>query len=293
MAEYLNVHAILRKHGLRPKSQWGQNFLVDVEVLESIADAARLSPGRCAVDLGAGIGALTAMLARRARKVAAVERDRDLAKLLRREFAGDEGVEIIEDNAATLDFAALAERLGDRPVLVGNLPYHMATRILFHLLDARDHLRQWVLMFQKEMADRLVAGPGGRDYGILGVLIQQHTRVERVMEVGPQAFSPAPKVRSSVLRFVPRAGPRVPVISQRAFERVVRGAFGQRRKKLRNSLRAAFDRANRDDIEQWLERAGLDGDLRAEQLTMGDFGRLADVLVAIEEAEASLSSHGS
>lgn len=293
MAERLNVRAVLRKHGLRPKSRWGQNFLVDVAVLESIAEAAGPEADQCAVELGAGIGALSAMLARRARKVVALERDRELAVVLRGEFAGDLGVEILEENAATVDFEALARRLGDRPVVVGNLPYHMASRIVFHLLASRRHLRRWVLMFQKEMADRLAAGPGGRDWGILSVLVQQHARVEHVLEVGPASFDPPPKVRSSVLRFEPLGTPRVAVRSQQAFERVVRGAFGQRRKKLRNSLLAAFDRAGRDAIDVLIRQAALDGDARAEQLGMEDFARLADALVALEEKSGPLSSRGS
>jgi len=279
MGRRLNVRQLLQRYGFKPKKTWSQNFLVDEDVLYDIAEAVEWSKARTVIELGAGIGALSALLAGNARRVIAVERDRDLAALLRNEFANDPVVEVLEANAATLDFKELSARLGEKPAVVGNLPYHMATQILFHLLDHGANLSHWVLMFQKELADRLLAAPGGRDYGVVSVLVQQRTDVERVLVVEPQAFYPRPRVRSSVLRFWPRAAPRAPVRDWGLFERVVKGAFGQRRKKVRNALQASFGpRLKSGGLDRALLAANIDGGLRAEQLSIEEFSNLADVL---------------
>jgi 16S rRNA (adenine1518-N6/adenine1519-N6)-dimethyltransferase len=279
MGRRLNVRQVLGRYGLKPKKTWSQNFLVDEDVLYDIAEAIEWGQVQTVVELGAGIGALCALMAGNARRVIAVERDRDLAALLRNEFSNDPVVEILEANAATLDFKEISARLGEKPAVVGNLPYHMATQILFHLLASGEDLSHWVLMFQKELADRLMAAPGGRDYGVVSVLVQQRTDVEQVLQVEPQAFYPRPRVRSSVLRFWPRAAPRAPVRDWELFERVVRGAFRQRRKKVRNALLASFGpRLKSGGLDRALSAAGIDGGRRAEQLSIEEFSNLADVL---------------
>jgi 16S rRNA (adenine1518-N6/adenine1519-N6)-dimethyltransferase len=286
MGRRLNVRQLLLRYGLKPKKGWSQNFLVDEEVLFEIAEAVEWRQVQTVIELGAGVGALSAMLARNARRVVAVERDRDLAVLLRAEFSNDPVVEVLEANAAALDFKQLRERLGEKPAVVGNLPYHMATQILFHLLAAGPELSHWVLMFQKELADRLLAAPGSRVYGVVSVLVQQRTKVERVLSVSPQAFYPRPRVRSSVLRFWPRSAPRVQVRDGSLFERVVKGAFAQRRKKLRNALAGAFgDQLDGEGVARVLRAAGVDGDLRPEQLTIEDFSRLADAFLQEMETD--------
>jgi len=279
MGRSLNVRQVLKRHGLKPKRSWSQNFLIDEDVLCEISEAVEWGEVQTVIELGAGIGALSAMLARNARRVVAVERDRDLAALLRAEFKNNPVVEVLEDNAATLDYKDLSGRLGEKPAVVGNLPYHMATQILFHLLASGADLSHWVLMFQKELADRLQAAHGSRTYGVVSVLVQQWADVEQVLQVEPQAFYPRPKVRSSVLRFWPRAVPRVPVRDWDLFEQVVKGAFGQRRKKVRNALFSAFGpRLKSVELDQAFLAADIDSNLRAEQLSIEDFSRLADVL---------------
>lgn len=279
MGRSLNVRQVLKRHGLKPKRSWSQNFLIDEDVLFDIAEAVEWGEVQTVIELGAGIGTLSAMLARNARRVVAVERDRDLAALLRAEFKNNPVVEVLEDNAATLDFGELSGRLGEKPAVVGNLPYHMATQILFHLLASGADLSHWVLMFQKELADRLQAAHGSRTYGVVSVLVQQRADVEQVLQVEPQAFYPRPKVRSSVLRFWPRAVPRVPVRDWDLFEQVVKGAFGQRRKKVRNALLSAFGpRLSSGGLDRAFLVADIDDNLRAEQLSIEDFSRLADVL---------------
>jgi len=291
MGSRLNVRQLLRRYGLRPKKTWSQNFLVDEDVLVDIAEAVLHNEVQTVVELGAGIGALCALLAANARRVIAVERDRDLAALLRNEFSNDPVVEVLEANAATLDFKQLSARLGEKPAVVGNLPYHMATQILFHLLDFCPDLSHWVLMFQKELADRLMAAPGSRAYGVISVLVGQRAEVERVRQVEPQAFYPRPKVHSSVLRFWPRESPRAPVRDWGLFEQVVKGAFGQRRKKVKNALMSSFGaRLESGELDRALSAAEVDGSLRAEQLSIEDFSRLADALKTVVGGVSSRAS---
>lgn len=272
--ERLNIVMLLRRHGIRPRRSWSQNFLVDPAVMEAIVIAARVDD-RPTIELGAGLGVLTARLALRAARVIAVERDRRLAAVLRAEFAGNPVVQVEEANAARLDYSAWRHRLGERPVVVGNLPYHMAAPILFTLLGQVVELRRFVLMFQKEMAERILAGAGDRRSGVLGLLVQNSVKVEQVIEVPPQAFYPVPRVRSSVLLFEPRDQPLVASELLPWFERVVKAAFAQRRKQVKNALRVLVGREEGNLLKRRLEAAGIDGSARAENLTFEQFIELA------------------
>jgi 16S rRNA (adenine1518-N6/adenine1519-N6)-dimethyltransferase len=284
MAERMNIKTLLRRHGLHPKKSWSQNFLLDPGVLAAIVEAAGPFRDTPVVELGAGLGVLTALLAREADRVVAVERDRELAAVLRAEFGLDPRVEVLEANAATLDWVALTHRLGRPPVVVGNLPYHMATPILFSLLETEARLPRWVLMFQREMADRLAASPGSRIFGVLSVLVQMRSEVEPVLEVPPQAFHPAPKVHSRVVRFLPLHGTRFPVKSWPDFTRGVRAAFSQRRKILRNGLMGAL-RLDSATVDRVLAEAQIAPDVRAEELDLPAFVRLGDVLASVRDAQ--------
>lgn len=281
MADRLNVKALLRKHGLRPKKSWSQNFLVDLDTLAQIVDAAGLGADDVVVELGAGLGALTAMLAREAGLVVAVERDRDLAQVLRSEFAGDPRVELLEANAARLDFGALRERYGRRLVVVGNLPYHMASQIVFKLVEAGQALDHWLVMVQREMAQRMVAGPGSRRYGVMSIRLALTAEVVPELVVPPEAFLPAPRVQSQVVRGRPLPSPRVQVQDPALLERLIGGVFNQRRKKVVNGLKATFGRELAPDaLQEALQEAGVLPELRPEQLTVEQFARLADALAA-------------
>lgn len=274
--ERINVKAILRRHGLRPKRSFSQNFLVDPGVLQGIAGAASLHDAEPVVELGAGLGALTAMLSREAGRVVAVERDRDLARVLRGEFAGEPKVEVLEANAARLDWAELRARLGRPPVVVGNLPYHMASQILFHLLEAGTNIDRFLIMVQREMAERMTSVPGGRDWGVLSVQLQLRADVEIVLRVPPDAFHPAPRVHSAVVRGRPLARPRVPLSDAELFRRLVRGVFNQRRKKIRNGLRATFPALESGAVDLALAGAGISPLQRPEQLGLAELARLVD-----------------
>jgi 16S rRNA (adenine1518-N6/adenine1519-N6)-dimethyltransferase len=251
---------LLRRHGLRPKKEWGQNFLGDPRVLGELADLAGLRPGETVVELGAGLGHLTRALAATGARVVAVERDRDLAPILRAELPG---VEVVEADAKSFDLAAAAR--GERIVVCGNLPYHLSSPILFHLLDHRAVLRRAVLLLQREVAERIAASPGGRDYGLLSVLVQLGADARLALHVDRRAFTPPPEVESSalVLDFLPH--PRAEVRDERRFRALVKAAFAQRRKTLWNALKAI------PSAREALERAGIDPRRRGETLSVAEF----------------------
>jgi 16S rRNA (adenine1518-N6/adenine1519-N6)-dimethyltransferase len=234
-----NARALLAKHGLAAKKSWGQNFLVDERTYEAIVDACALGPGDWVIEIGAGLGTLTARLAERAARVIAIERDRDLVAVLRAELGGDSRVTIAEANALTFDFAAAAEGAPRPPPVAGNLPYHIASQLVFRLLEARARLGRVVIMLQREMAERMVAAPATAEYGALTVMIAMHARAKLVRRVRPGAFVPAPRVESAVLALDFLPAPRAAVADEALFSRVVHAAFEQRRKTLRNALRRA------------------------------------------------------
>jgi len=261
---------LMRRHGLRAKKSWGQCFLHDPSVLDRIVAASSISGDDVVLEIGAGLGSLTCRLAAAARRVIAVERDRDLAAVLRTELQAVPTLEVVEANALTIELASF----GDALVVVGNLPYNIASPLLFRLLAQRSVVQRATLMLQRELADRLVAPPGSRLYGAPSVLLQDLAEVRLCFVVPGGAFVPRPRVDSAVLRLDFRAEPR----SGLPFERlqpVVHAAFAQRRKTLRRSLESAYDR---DPIEQALAQTGLDGSRRGETLSGLEFGALARAL---------------
>jgi 16S rRNA (adenine1518-N6/adenine1519-N6)-dimethyltransferase len=260
---------LLRRHGLRPKKQWGQNFLGDPDLLAALAALAELRPGETVVELGAGLGHLTRALAATGARVVAVERDRELVPILRSELPR---VEIAEADAKSFDLASAAR--GERIVVCGNLPYHLSSPILFHLLDQRSVVRRAVLLLQREVAERVAASPGGRDYGVLSVLVQHVADAKIGLQVGRHAFTPPPEVESSalVLDFLPR--PRAEVSDEQRFRALVKAAFSQRRKTLWNALRSM---AGARDA---LERAAIDPKRRAETLSVAEFAAVERALPA-------------
>jgi 16S rRNA (adenine1518-N6/adenine1519-N6)-dimethyltransferase len=226
---------LLRRHGLRPKKEWGQNFLGDERLLAGLAALAGLQRGDWVVELGAGLGHLTRALSATGAQVVAVERDRELAPILREELPG---VEIVEADAKAFDLGAVAARAGKRVVVCGNLPYHLSSPILFHLLDQRRQVKRAVLLLQREVAERVAAPPGGRDYGLLSVLVQQVADAHVGMQVPRHSFTPPPEVESSALVLEFRDAPRAAVQDEARFRTLVKAAFGMRRKTLWNALAA-------------------------------------------------------
>lgn len=259
---------LLRQNNLRAKKSWGQCFLGDPQILARIAEACRLSPGDTAVELGAGLGHLTRQLAATGAHIVAVERDRDLVAILERDLCLP-NVRLVAANAARLDFAAVAGV--PRPVVAGNLPYQLTSPILFELLDQRESVCRAVFLLQKEVAQRLAAPPGTRACGVLSVLLSSCASVECLFEVPAHHFTPSPKVDSAVVRIEFDEVPRHDIRDRVRFTRLVKAAFSQRRKMLRSALRADPELFSAVSVERALERAGIDGTARAEQLSLGAF----------------------
>ncbi len=270
----------LARHGLAAKKSWGQNFLRDRAVLARIAAATQAGPDDVVVEIGAGLGALTRALTELApppARVVAVERDPDMLAVLEGEVAGA-GVEVRAADAAHFDFAAEAQGAGRPLVVVGNLPYQIASALILALLQAgrAGAVARAVIMIQREMAKRITAPPGSRVYGRLTVAVAQNAEAAILFDVKPGSFHPAPSVMSSVLRLVPRAAPLAPVADPALFDEVVKRAFATRRKMLRRALAGFGDQRT----AAALATAGLTGTERAEELSVPAFARLADAFAA-------------
>lgn len=267
----IDARALLREASLRPKKSFGQNFLVAEPVVRAIAEAcvpvAEIGQAHV-LELGAGLGALTSLLAERAAHVSAVERDRDLVPLLARALGGPK-VDVVEGDAQTVDWAKL---LGDVPprVLCGNLPYQITGRLLQRAVEHADRLERVVFMVQQEVADRLVASPSTKDYGGLTVFVRAAFDVRRVMTVSRNCFHPPPDVTSAVVALTPLRPPRARETD--AFRAVVRRAFEARRKTLRNAWSSVLPP---DALARAAERAGVSLDLRGEALDVDAFARMA------------------
>ena len=272
--------ALLRAAGLRAKKAWGQNFLCDQAVLQCIADASECGPQRPVVELGAGLGALTYELLCRGAQVVAVERDRDLAPLLQDYLGVTRRLTVCEADAARFDYAALRKAQDSALCVVGNLPYQLSGRILVSLAAARGAVQSAVLLLQEEVAERLVAEPPGRAYGLLSVLVQRPFTAEILLRVPPEAFFPVPKVNSAVVRLRCRQSLNDD-LADKQLVGAARAAFAARRKTLRNALIQGLGISSATALAA-LDEAALAAGARAETLLVEDFARLG----------AALANHG-
>jgi 16S rRNA (adenine1518-N6/adenine1519-N6)-dimethyltransferase len=263
---------LLAKYNLHAKKSWGQNFLTDERAYRAIVGACAVGPDDVVIEIGAGLGTLTSRLLGTGAQVIAVERERDMCDVLRKELGEHPRFTLREENALNLTLAELD--IAVKPVVVGNLPYQIATPLLFHFLGQRALLRHLVVMLQREVADRLLAPAGGEHYGALSAQVQILAQVERICNVSRGGFLPAPKVESTVVRVRPLPETRVPVRELGAYQAVVRAAFGQRRKTLRNALGSGFGAA---DIEL-MAATGIDLGRRGETLSVAEFAQLANAL---------------
>lgn len=254
----------------RARKRFGQNFLHERWVIRRILDAIRPQPGETLVEIGPGRGALTLPLLDAVGRLVAIELDRDLVAELSRKAAGHGELELRCEDALRIDFRQWAPTARSVRV-VGNLPYNVATPILFHLLGQREALIDLHLLLQREVVQRMAAPPGGRERGRLSVMVQYACEVERLFDVAPGAFTPAPRVTSSLVRLRPRETPLVSVPDEEVFERLVATAFSGRRKTLRNTLRGWL-------TDDRFEAAGVDPTRRAETLEIAEFAALARLL---------------
>lgn len=266
--------ALLRKYGIRPVKRRGQNFLVDTNLARSIAQDV-LKLGREVLELGAGAGALTTHLLDGADRVVCVEVDRKLCALLTTEFGEHPAFELIEGDLARLDWGGVLARTGDQPVVAGNLPYVLTSKVLFALAEYRRQVGGAVFMVQKEVAERMAARPGGKDYGILAVVLGSVFEIAVVRSVPATVFWPRPEVASAIVRLLP--GPAWEDEEFQWFVRTVKLMFGQRRKKLRTQLKSHFN-LDAARVEAITASAEVDPDNRPEQIDRDGFRRLAAVL---------------
>ena len=271
------IKSLLARHGFRFSKSMGQNFLIADWVPREIAKASRAHPDTGVLEIGPGIGCLTQELAGRAGKVVSVELDKALLPILEETLAGRDNVEIVPGDILKLDIRQMTR---DMPWLSGfaacaNLPYNITTPAITALIEAQCFFAITV-MIQKEVAQRICAQPGTKDYGAFSVFCQYHTAPELLFEVPPDCFLPAPKVTSAVVRMVPRPAP-AEVDDPDHFFRVVKAAFALRRKTLLNSLAANLDRP-REDILRALEACGVPPDTRGERLSIPQFAQLSKAL---------------
>ncbi len=271
---------LLASLNLRPKKQLGQNFLSDPSTAEMIIARAGILPEDVILEIGAGLGALTIPAARIARQVYAVDTDRHLTEILKTELLanGISNVILIEKNILTADISAYSREAGQSLTVMGNLPYNISSQILVQLILSRSSLTRAILMFQKELAQRLVARPGCKDYGRLTVMLRYCSDIRSVAAVRASVFFPRPKVDSEVVEITFKPVPDHPADDEKFLFKVIKAAFGQRRKTLRNALSGSELRIDTETAEQGLKKAGIDPARRAETLDVAEFVRLSHSL---------------
>lgn len=267
---------ILKTFDIRASKRLGQNFLIDEGIVGEIVAAADIQEGETVLEIGPGIGTLTQALAEAKAKVIAVEIDKRLPEILAKTLAGYTNVQIVHGDILKVNIKEIVA--GNTFKVVANLPYYITTPIIMALLEQRLPVTKIVTMVQKEVADRMVAKPGKKDYGSLSVAVQYYTSPEIVVAVPPQSFLPAPAVDSVVICCTVRQTPPVEVISEKMFFRVVKGAFSQRRKTLQNALKTMGIPG--EVVQAALMEAGIDGTRRGETLALAEFAKIADGIMA-------------
>lgn len=257
--------------GHQAKKRFGQNFLHNDSVISDIVDAINPEPGENLIEIGPGLGALTEPVIERAKKLSVVELDRDLAERLRHHPFLAPHLTIYETDALNFDFAQLAT--AEKPLRIfGNLPYNISTPLIFHLLTFKDKVQDMHFMLQKEVVERMASGPDCKAYGRLSIMTQYQCEVIPVMEIGPEAFKPAPKVDSAIVRLIPHSKIKNPVKDINALNTVCLAAFNQRRKTIRNGFKNLISVAQ-------LESLNIDANLRPENLAIDDYIMLANFIV--------------
>ena len=271
------VHYICKRFDIKMSKKLGQNFLIKRGIVDEIVHAAELTVGEPVLEVGPGIGTLTQGLAQSGADVTAIELDRRLLEVLDTTLASYDNVHIIHGDVLKLDVPTI---MNHKPFkVVANLPYYITTPIIMSLLESKLPIERLVVMVQKEVALRMVAKPGTKDYGALSVAVQYYTEPDIVLDVPPKSFLPAPAVTSSVIRCVLRDKPPVDVIDEKLFFRVVKAGFAQRRKTFSNTMKTTG--LTRDRIEELLVKANIDGQRRGETFTLQEFADVANAWAAL------------
>ena len=271
------VHYICKRFDIKMSKKLGQNFLIKRGIVDEIVHAAELTPGEPVLEVGPGIGTLTQGLAQSGADVTAIELDRRLLEVLDTTLASYDNVRIVHGDVLKLDVPTI---MNHKPFkVVANLPYYITTPIIMSLLESKLPIERLVVMVQKEVALRMVAKPGTKDYGALSVAVQYYTEPDIVLDVPPKSFLPAPAVTSSVIRCVLRDKPPVDVIDEKLFFRVVKAGFVQRRKTFANTMKTTG--LSKDRIEELLAKANIDGQRRGETFTLQEFADVANAWAAL------------
>lgn len=280
---------VIKKYGFNFQKKYGQNFLIDTNILDKIIASAEITKDDCVVEIGPGIGTMTQYLAENAREVVAVEIDKNLIPILEETLKEYENVSIINEDILKVDLNALAdEKNGGRPIkVVANLPYYITTPIIMGLFESHVPLSSITIMVQKEVADRMQVGPGTKDYGALSLAVQYYAKPEIMLNVPPACFMPRPNVGSAVIRLTRFEEPPVKAQDERKMFAIIRAAFNQRRKTLANALSNGLSYANtegktvhvsRQEVCDALNRMELSQTIRGEALTLEQFARLSNLL---------------
>ena len=271
------VHYICKRFDIKMSKKLGQNFLIKRGIVDEIVHAAELTPGEPVLEVGPGIGTLTQGLAQSGADVTAIELDRRLLEVLDTTLASYDNVRIIHGDVLKLDVPSIMNHKSFK--VVANLPYYITTPIIMSLLESKLPIERLVVMVQKEVALRMVAKPGTKDYGALSVAVQYYTEPDIVLDVPPKSFLPAPAVTSSVIRCVLRDKPPIDVIDEKLFFRVVKAGFAQRRKTFANTMKTTG--LSKDRIEELLAKANIDGQRRGETFTLQEFADVANAWASL------------
>lgn len=274
---------IIRHYDIKPRKKLGQSFLIDQNVIQKIAAAADIAKEDIVVEIGAGIGVLTENLAQRSRKLIAVELDEKLVEILKEKLVRYGNAEVYSGDILKLDFNSISTTYKCKLKVIGNVPYNISSPLVFHLLDSREAISGFILMLQKEVVERLAAGPGSKSYGVPSVLLQMFASVEKVFNVPADCFYPRPKVESAVIRGIFLEKPRMELSSAAFFTQLVKASFAQRRKMLINNLKHSrlLSEIEEEKIRDILENAGIDGRRRGETLSVKEFGNLSNMLYEV------------
>ena len=276
-----NTVQILQKYNFNFQKKFGQNFLIDTNILEKIMDSAEISKDDCVLEIGPGIGTMTQYLAERAGEVLAVEIDKNLIPILSDTLAAYSNVTIINEDILKVDINGLCkEKNGGKPMkVVANLPYYITTPIIMGLFESHVPLKSITVMVQKEVADRMQVGPGTKDYGALSLAVQYYAQPKIVCQVPPSCFIPKPNVGSAVIRLSRYEEPPVKVQDENAMFSLIRAAFNQRRKTLVNALSNASEmKLSKEKIAKILEEMQLPSTIRGEALTLEQFAEISNRL---------------
>lgn len=271
---------IISKYKFRFSKNLGQNFLIDGNIITKICQGAEITKADGVIEIGPGIGTLTQQLSKYAKKVVAVELDTKLLPILEETLEGLDNVKVINNDILRVDIEKLIEEEfeGLNVKVVANLPYYITTPIIMKLLEGKYSIESISVMIQKEVAQRMIANPGKKDYGALSVAVQYYARAEIITEVPSTVFIPKPNVDSAVIKLDIYKKPPVEVMDEKLMFKVVKSAFGQRRKTILNALSGGYLELEKETIREVLEKAEIDNKKRGEVLSMEDFARISDVI---------------